>query len=118
MSSIWDDVRWDEAAAEELVGQLLATAAAVGEAAAALGRSVPVERGDWGGPHRDAFDTDHRRVVGAAEHLAEALVAAARRAAALAETAAGEQRLRVRLRLQHEAASGAGVPACRPGRPC
>lgn len=102
--SIWTDVRWDQAATDELVRQLLATADAVGEVVAVLERDGPVLVDDWGGPHRLAYDDDRHRLVAGARELAEGLVATAAAAAARAATAESEQRLRFRLR--HEARVG------------
>lgn len=96
--SIWTDVRWDPAATDDLVRQLLATADAVGEVIAVLEGDGPVVAEEWGGPHRWAYDDDRRQLTARARDVAEQLVATAAFAAARAEAAAGEQRLRVRLR--------------------
>lgn len=114
MSSIWTDVRWDQGATDELVRQLLATAGALGDVVGILrGGAGPVAPGDWGGPHRDAFDVDRLRIAGTAERLAEQLLHTAASAGATAAAADGEQRLRVRLRHRAMAADG-----CVPERPC
>lgn len=113
MSIIWTDVHWDRAATDDLVRQLLATAGAVGDVIAVLGGDGPVDDQSWSGPHRHVYDGERRDLVAGARRLADALVAAAGRTAALAEVAAGEERLRARLRSQSMAES-----ACVPGEPC
>jgi hypothetical protein len=113
MSSIWDDVRTDPVATEELVRQLVASASAVADALAVLDRDVPSITEDWTGPHRQVFDDElaHLRRRGA--ELVARLLAGASAAAALQAAADGEQRLRTRLRQQAMAEE-----ACAPAVPC
>ena len=109
MSSIWSDVRWDAAATDEVVRQLLAAASAVGEVVAILEGDGPVGPRDWGGPHRMAYDQDLVRLRTSARTVAEHLVATAATAAARAAAAQAEQRLRERLRVE-SIASGVVPP--------
>lgn len=113
MPRIWDDVRVDEVATDELIRQLVATAGAMGEVVAVLEGDGPVIAEDWGGPHRDAFDADRAQIAESACSLAEQLLVAAAGAGAVLATGEGEQRLRNRLRSQLMADE-----VCRPGRAC
>jgi uncharacterized protein YukE len=113
MSSIWSDVRSDAETTDDLVGQLLAAAAAVGEALAVLDQDAPAIVEDWTGPHREAFDAELAALRQWGHDLAEVLLAAAAVATTLQAAAEGEQRLRVRLRQQ-----ALTDEACAPGVPC
>lgn len=81
-------IRFDVAAADEVVDQLLATAQAVLEAAAVVGQELPATTEDWTGPHRDTFDEWAGAGLLEAQLLGESLVAAAARVRALAVEAA------------------------------
>jgi hypothetical protein len=94
------DVRADPGAADDLVRQLVATAGGLGEALAVLAGDGPLIAGDWGGPHRLAFDADREQVLAVGHALADALFAAAGHVASVLAEAEGEQRLRERLRAE------------------
>lgn len=97
LPSLWIDVRASAGRTEVLVGELLASAAAV-EAALLLLVDDAVAPDDWGGPHRLAFDTERRQLHERGRHLVAALRATAQDAASLQAAAEGEQRLRERVR--------------------
>jgi hypothetical protein len=107
-SSLWVDVRLSVAHTEALVHELLRTSAAV-EASLALLAAEAIGPGDWGGPHRLAFDLEREVLVRRGTDLASALLASAGEAAALLAAGEGEQRFRERVRHQVELAT-------RPGR--
>ncbi len=86
-------IRFDQAAADDLTQQLLATAQAVLEAAAAFGRELPATTSDWQGPHRETFDEWAGAGLLEAQLLSESLVAAAARVRALAIEAEAAQAL-------------------------
>lgn len=112
-SSLWDNVRIDADATDDLVRQLVATAAALGEAASLLDGDGEVVAQDWGGPHRDAFDDDRARIAESARAVSENLLATAAAASALLAAGEGEQHLRMRLRYQAQAEQ-----ECVPGVAC
>jgi hypothetical protein len=113
MPSLWDDVRFDPHASDELATQLAHTAIAVEEAAAVLGADGGSMGHDWIGPTRAAFDDALPEVLAAARVVADQLLRAA--AAAVAATAAAEGEQQLRHRLRNEATLGA---TCAVGQAC
>lgn len=95
--SLWTDVRISAACTHTLVQELLAASAAV-EAGLVLLADGAVDPGDWGGPHRLAFDRERLQLLQQGRSLAAALLATAEGAAALQAAGEGEQRLRQRVR--------------------
>jgi hypothetical protein len=113
MPSIWTDVQTDPAITDELVRQLAAAAAAIGEALAVLEHDRPWVTEDWTGLHRQLFDDELGRLRRRGQRLVEELLQGVSVASTLQAAAEGEQRLRVRLRQQAliEAAGAPGGPA-------
>ena len=113
VARLWDDVRVDPDATDELVRQLVATAGALGEAIGVLEGDGPVIADDWGGPHRDAFDVEREQLADSGRALIEQLLATASTVTATLAAAEGEQQLRMRLRDRAMAAE-----SCEARRPC
>lgn len=66
-------VRFDDAAADEAVRQLVLTADAIGAMAALLVADAPVVAEDWTGRHRTTFDAESARHSAAMTVLADSL---------------------------------------------
>jgi hypothetical protein len=98
MSSIWDDVQYDEASADLVKEELIATARALGEATSVLLDDIPVITEDWYGRFREVFDPEAVRLLGSFAMLSESLMAAAVEVVTKLEDAKAEQRRREGLR--------------------
>lgn len=95
--SVWDDVRFDHGAADELRRQLAATALAIAEAMAAVDAEAIPATADWVGAYSLDFDAERAGWSALAAELVASVELAVAEVTA-AEAAAVDQATRVALR--------------------
>ncbi len=96
--SVWDDVRFDHGAADELRRQLTATALAIAEAMAAVDAEAIPATADWVGAYSLDFDAERAGWSALAAELVASVELAIAEVTAAAEAAAVDQATRVALR--------------------
>jgi uncharacterized protein YukE len=96
--SIWNDVRWNHAAADAASAALRRAAGELRRTAAERSRAAQQATAEWRGPYRATFDHHLRTALSGAEDLARRYEEAAARIDRASEDARKEQQRRERAR--------------------
>jgi uncharacterized protein YukE len=114
--SIWDDVRWDYAAARATVAELRRAAEVVRTTVADLSHAAEQATAAWRGEHRATFDESLKRRLDQADRLIDRLLAAAACIERASTRAPDEQRSRERERARERTRGSGKVPPIRGPR--
>jgi len=99
--SIWDNVTFDHASANEAASALESTAARLDQASTDRAGQARHARQDWSGVTRTQFDQTLNPALGQAGNLATALRRAAGTIRQASTNATTEQQRRLRIRAEH-----------------